>query len=233
MNATTSLLILLSVLVVTESDCPATEFTAADVKQLLDQKGSQLVDADLEKIGQAREVTTLDLSQCGRISDTGLQHLVGLTELRELKLTGCRKLTAEGLRHLQKLDSLESLSLERAGPSLGGLHHLAELPNLRTLDVSQNNTFRGEGLEQLQQLTSLNASCSRGAFNNRSLERLSVLTQLEHLNLNGCDQITDAGLPHLQSLTRLKSLQLYGCHKLTDKGFNSLFQNLVCNLSRF
>ena len=171
-----------------------------EAQKLLDEKGNQLLDNDLKVIGEASELTELDLSQCGRITDKGLIHLTGLTQLRTLSLMGCRRITADGLAQLQSLKSLESLSLERIGPALKGLPHLKELPNLRSLDVSDNNTFRGEGLEELTQLTSLNAACSRGAFNDKSLERLAGLTKLEHLNLNGCDQITDRGLPQLESL---------------------------------
>ena len=43
-----------------------------EAQRLLDEKGNQLLDNDLKVIGEATELTDLDLSHCGRISDKGL-----------------------------------------------------------------------------------------------------------------------------------------------------------------
>ena len=118
------------------------EASIENAQRLLVEKGRELQDNDLKIIGQASELTSLDLTQCGRISDKGLEHLSGLTSLKTLNLTGCRKISAAGLKHLQNLTSLESLSLEAIGPALNGLSSLKELPKLRSLDVSDNNCPR-------------------------------------------------------------------------------------------
>ena len=60
-----------------------------EAQRLLDEKGNQILDNDLKVIGEATELTDLDLSHCGRISDKGLAHLTGLTKLRTMSLMGC------------------------------------------------------------------------------------------------------------------------------------------------
>jgi hypothetical protein len=44
------------------------------------------------------------------------------------------------------------------------------------------------------------------------------LTQLQHLDLSGCQQITDAGVAHLAALTQLQHLDIRNCEQITDAG---------------
>ncbi len=54
------------------------------------------------------------------------------------------------------------------------------------------------------------------------LARLRGLTTLHTLNLNGCEQLTDAGLSHLKGLTALQKLDFFKCEHLTDAGLAHL-----------
>lgn len=51
---------------------------------------------------------------------------------------------------------------------------------------------------------------------------MAELDQLEYLNLNECDQVSDLGLLQLAKLRRLKELHLLGCNRITDAGLSYL-----------
>ena len=58
-------------------------------------------------------------------------------------------------------------------------------------------------------------------IDDRVLQNLSSLPRLEMLNLEGCDQFTDAGLRHVSGLRHLRDLRLSET-KVTDKGLDAL-----------
>ena len=47
------------------------EVSVVDAQKLLEDKGKELQDQDLELVGAANELTTLDLSNRGRITEIG------------------------------------------------------------------------------------------------------------------------------------------------------------------
>ncbi|KAK3239516.1 hypothetical protein CYMTET_50561, partial [Cymbomonas tetramitiformis] len=65
---------------------------------------------DLTQISNLTGLTSLNLSQNCRLSDTALQNLSPLTGLRSLNLTHTR-VTSNGMPHLQSLVALSSLAL--------------------------------------------------------------------------------------------------------------------------
>jgi hypothetical protein len=54
------------------------------------------------------------------------------------------------------------------------------------------------------------------------VQALSALSGLKHLNLSGCDKITDAGVQALSALSSLQHLNLVCCGKITDAGVQAL-----------
>jgi len=62
---------------------------------------------------------------------------------------------------------------------------------------------------------------TNSAISNDELELLSALSTLENLTLNGCRNLTDAGLVHLEPLTGLKALALERT-QITDVGLEHL-----------
>ncbi len=51
---------------------------------------------------------------------------------------------------------------------------------------------------------------------------IACLQQLQTLDLNGCDKITDAGLQHISALQQLQTLSLERCVKIFDAGLAHL-----------
>ena len=68
-----------------------------------------LRDKDLERLRAFTQLQSLDLSQCGALTDlTGLE---GLPKLQSLELNCCMKLTAGAVRVLAQLPLLRKLDL--------------------------------------------------------------------------------------------------------------------------
>ncbi len=186
-----------------------------------------LSDSDLKTIldqASSTRITSINLSNCKKITDAGLEHLSKLTSLSSLNLDGCENITDAGLAHLSKLTSLNSLDLSECHIiTNAGLSHLSKLTSLNSLDLSECHIITNAGLSHLSKLTllsSLNLSrCNK--ITGAGLEHLSKLTLLSSLNLSFCYNITDAGLAHLATLTSLSTLSLIAAN-ITDAGLAHL-----------
>ena len=109
-------------------------------------------DADLEKLASVVELTELDLTACGSITDKGVAHLLSLSGLKSLNLSSCRRLTPGVFDTLRQMKSLESFSAEQVGWA-NDISPLADLPQLTSLSLARNTSFRGQGLRGLTGLT--------------------------------------------------------------------------------
>lgn len=135
-----------------------------------------------------------------RLTDRDFRKVAAVAEMTELDLSRCQALSPDTLQQLHTMRSLRKLSLVNSGRLVNGVRHLGGLPALRVLDLSSNKAYTGEGL--------------------------AALTQLRELSLNKCDAIQDRHLQVLHGLHQLETLRLYGCHKIKDPGFNRLFAKL-------
>ena len=140
----------------------------------LDLSGTEVGDAGLNSLVEARNLAQLDLSDLG-LTDRGVAALAQLPHLRALELKGCR-ITGAGLAGLS---NIRYLNLAHTTVADEGLSHLAQLSHLEELDLSGT------------QIT------------DRGLDHLSNLSALSKLNLSGT-LVTDAGLRSLQQLRKLK-----------------------------
>lgn len=137
----------------------------------------------LSYLSSYRCLHSLDLSQCGRVRDTGLGLLSPLsTCLKKLSLRGCTGLVAPGapiaqLTGLTSLDLSDSQVRPEVVSHLGGLHDLVSL-DLGGIPVTT-----------------------------KQLSALSHLTQLTHLSLWGTS-VTDSIYPWLDELPGLLCLNL-------------------------
>jgi len=142
--------------------------------------------------------------------------------------------------HLQQLDLREWATSPTRSPSL------FPSPSATAGSAWMRGNHRRRSLAshvpyKLQQL-----NCGVQGNHRRGLHHLSSLTNLQQLNLVGCDkvtdagftislpyppataesvgckEITDAGLLHLSALTHLQQLDLTFCDKITDAGLGRL-----------
>jgi len=102
--------------------------------------------------------------------------------------------TVSKTRNLENLRYLQSFRISGSYITDEGLTYLLKyFANLKFLDVRHS-------LE----------------ITNESLTSISFLSELEELNLSGCNRISDNGILKLKSLTKLKSLDLTGLNNITN-----------------
>lgn len=163
----------------------------------------KITDKGLKCLKALKYLQTLDLYGRPKITGAGLAPIQTLVELRQLILRDCPKIADEALQYLVPCRELQKLNLQGCSITGSGLHHLKSLEKLRNLNLANNKlTFKG-------------------------LIALSRLTQVTHLNLSG-NTLTDDDLLLFRRSTQLQVLYLYECKGLTREGIATL-QRLLPN----
>ncbi|MCA9077043.1 MAG: redoxin domain-containing protein [Planctomycetaceae bacterium] len=194
--------------------------------------GTMFTDEHLARLGKAKILTALDLSQCEGVTDEGLKYLANVPNLEYLGLFKTN-ITDAGVKHLKPLKSLKRLDMnvkpflaDGREPALtpATAETLAELPSIEWLYFS-NVGDPDEFLRHLSKLSNLKTlmicgTRHAGLISDAGLVHLSRLKQLERLSLSGTT-ITDSGLDSLAKLTKLEHLALVS-DGITDEGLGRL-----------
>ncbi|XP_015125099.1 putative RNA-binding protein EEED8.10 [Diachasma alloeum] len=158
--------------------------------------------------------------------------------LKKLTLNTCVCLTDSSLKTIGKIETLTHLELSGNYPtfSASSMNHLTNLSNLEHLNLCHNIVVTDEFL------INLSGSCKKlnhlditgcEAITNKAIGSLSSLPRLESLVISWLTQVTDQPLGNLQSL---KILTCWGCQLIQDAGVVKLIKmapNLVSlDLSR-
>ncbi len=141
-----------------------------------------------------------------KIENEAWEKIALLTKLHTLDLS-CVSITEEGLNRISRLTNLEALNLRRALPPSGK-------PILETLE----NT-----LVELKKISCLNLN--RTGFNNKSLEKITHLTNMQDLDLSYTN-IDDEGLAKIAHFTSLKNLNL-DATSVGDHSINIIIPNMI------
>jgi F-box and leucine-rich repeat protein 14 len=212
---------------------PDQPLSVAEAQAILAEKGTELTDADLQRICMAQELTELDLSGCNQITSKGVSCVADLRELTSLSIARCHRVTIDGIRAISDLPMLARLDISQTRIPLPAVYsELTKLPSLTRLEFRDIRGFKSDGLQSLPNLKHLDISNSTGGIKDADLAPLARLTSLTYLNLNGSRQwsankvLTDKGLKHIEGLTSLEFLGLFGHFNLTAKGYNPLFKKL-------
>lgn len=168
----------------------------------------------------------LNLSDCSRLQDGGLRHLIHLTHLQALTLRSCYSLTAGGLPHLAAFKKLQYLALASSqGLVAGDLSPLTGLTELLHLDLHNCLWLTGDQFKPIGKLTKLQhldlSLCHRiGA---EGLRCIAALKELRYLDLDSCYSLTDHIVKQLAAaLKQLQVLRLLNNDQLTNEAFRSL-----------
>lgn len=165
------------------------------------------------------EVETLETIDLARTGVTDVSPLADLSHLKVLRVSG-NSIPGLEFRHasLQRiwadrtpiatLDGSDWRLLQRASvagcTALQSIDGLERAGQLRHLNISWCE--RIESLDVLRDLAGSLASLSMPGVNQAGFDFLGTLTELEWLDLNGCDELTDGDL--LRPLSKLKTLDI-------------------------
>jgi internalin A len=99
----------------------------------LELSSCDLIDEDMEYIKELNNLETLIISHNIKLTDKGIDKLIGLKKLKKLNLFGIYTITDHGLESIGKITSLESLILQKdIKYTQNGLDMLQEtLPKLK------------------------------------------------------------------------------------------------------
>lgn len=154
------------------------------------------------------------------------RHQYNVHFLRHLDLSGCNKVTDAGLRVVSTIKRLVRLNLQGcniAGSSLWDFpkltrlslfccHNITDTTNLSLHGLRSATYEERNSISMVSQLEYLDLSgCRR--ITGASLFHMPMLT---HLKLRGCDNVTNEGLRGMSSLSALQPLDLTGCRQITD-----------------
>ncbi len=156
-----------------------------------------LGDSGMIAVGKLRPLKVLYIGENNSVTNEGLEQLLNLRSLELLVLRSVR-MTDEGLKVLSGLPSLNHLILD-GNFTNNAILYLKDIPSLRTLKIDTQR------------------------FNDRGMENISSLTQLENFNAHWIEGITDRGAAYLKNMPSLKSLDI-GHAKLTDRAMRDLNQ---------
>lgn len=143
---------------------------------------------------------------------SGKQRHGKIRHLGEVTAENQQDVVAELKKRLELLEKeVESLKARLQAVEEAAHPHQREINRLRALGA----------LVVLKDGNIVRINLTDSAISNDELELLSSLSTLENLTLNGCRNLTDAGLVHLSPLTGLKALALERT-QITDAGLEHL-----------
>lgn len=212
----------------------------------------QITDLSLFSIvGKAKNLQSLDLGGCCNLTDRGLLFIsYGLRKLVKLDLRSCYNLTDRAIQYLSgevQLNEPKTFGfLAKAGLiknqncdicKRGGVGSSSSSPNKIVLPkIDELTQF---GMLKLESLVL--QDCQK--ISDVSLDYISRISTIKHLNLSFCVNVTDNGIKHLKKLPNLQELNLRSCDNITDVALVNLkdcpkihtldvsFCEKICNLN--
>jgi len=176
----------------------------------------------------ASTLTSLNLSGCYSLTDQGLASLFAqnLPSLVTINLSLCKEVTDRSLgrisahcANLQNLDLGGCTGITNAGLLL----IVRGLADLRHLSLRSCWQLSDGGLAHLARLPRPDVECVTGPVE-------PAPSQLESLNLQDCQKLTDLSLRYIAQGLRIKSLNLSFCANVSDSGMKSVakMSSLAC-----
>ena len=174
-------------------------------------------------------ITTIDLFDNERVSDTSLQELHRLCP--DLHVDYCylegTSITDTGLAHLAGFHIQKVLVLNQTNTSDDGLIYLGKLKHLGSLSLGQTK-ITDDGVKQIAQMSSrlglTRLDVSGISLTDQGLKYIGEIQDLQTLSLMTNPKITSQGLNHLTSLHQLHTLQLVNSIRISDTDCEMLGQ---------
>lgn len=111
---------------------------------------SSITDADLQRIASLRNIRSLSLSGCHRISDAGVAVLGDLTKLQTLRVGECDELQGECFTQQGKFCALEYLRCSWTGVNERTVRTICQLERLREIELIECPELTSEDIDRLR-----------------------------------------------------------------------------------
>lgn len=168
-----------------------------------------------------KNLRILNMSNCSSVTDTSIQAIFkNLTLLSELFIKGCKSLTDAALTGMGMGKNTQSTSSPIPTRTINNSE--------KYLRISLQSKAEREIVQDAQRKNNIRLVCenySEAIIGGFSLVRLK---SLEHLDLCGCNNITDVSLTYAFHSKALKSLYLSDCQQVTHEGLKYLAENCPC-----
>ncbi|UCD57004.1 MAG: hypothetical protein JSV16_14495 [Candidatus Hydrogenedentota bacterium] len=175
--------------------------------------------ACLESLGRLKKLHV----GSNHLTDRGIVSISKLGQLEHLDISGHMELSKRGLNRLRGLTNLQTLDVkvfaDAIRPSDGTTLDVSALTNVKTLELS-GCSLQDADLVSLAGLRHLEWLILDGTFSEEGLWRLSNLSELKHLTVNGISCTVGDRLGDLGGLAKLGHLTLRG--RITDAALGRL-----------
>lgn len=204
---------------------------------------STISDEALPEITKLRDLKSLDLEQCQKLSDAAIARTIAGMKLRSLNLN-FNNIGPETIKAVAKMSTLKELQLAAAPVGDRDMNLLSGLTQLERLNLAHteltaksckwikqmhalkdlnlsSDCLIGAGLTDLKHLKLESLNISLCDLANDNLAPVSDFKSLKCLDISG-NMITDGGLESLKRLHGLKTLLLRNSRRLTPKAISAL-----------
>ncbi|XP_048195832.1 dynein regulatory complex subunit 6-like [Perognathus longimembris pacificus] len=189
-----------------------------------------ITDGGLKSLSLLKQLTVLNLANCVRIGDVGLQKFLdgpSSTKIRELNLSNCVLLgDASIVKLAERCPNLNYLSLRNCDHLTDqGLEYLVNIFSLISIDIS-GTVICNEGLSILSKHKRLKELSISACYKITDVGIQGFCKKapfLEHLDVSHCAELTDDIMKTVAIYcAQLTSLNIAGCPKITDMGMEIL-----------
>lgn len=176
-------------------------------------QGAVASDEGWEALSRSQGIEYIWGRECPNFTGRGFAALATMPTLRGIGIS-CKHVNDASLSAFPSFPALRQI-MPMDVPD-AGFRHVGRCENLEALwcmycrETSDSAT---EHIEQLSRLKTYYAGMTQ--ITNRSLEILSRMSSLEHLEFWGCQRITDVGLLQLLALPRLREITVSGSPGVT------------------
>ena len=168
------------------------------------------------------ELQIIDLERCN-IEDAAVSDLVSMCKhLVSINLAGCTKISSKELQQISCCPNLQNLSFKNCTQLTEDVFDKLSA-SLQMLDLSECDQITDNAVLKIAR----NSQCSLKSFklSGKKITDVSLrhfvntFPELEELELNGCDNISDSTVRSLASCKHLSILDLSSCPNITPGAF--------------
>lgn len=180
------------------------------------------------------ELRTINLERCN-IDGGAISALLQCKHLISVNLTGCTKISPSEMKEILRIPTIQNLSFKNCTQVTEDVfEQLSE--KLQQLDISECDKITDTAVLKI----AANNTCNLKSFKisgklitDRSISQfVNTFPKLEHLELNGCDQISDITVRCLAACKQLTILDLSSCGYITPGAFTPSPDLTLSNLKQ-